>query len=76
MIFFFFFNKRRKCNSHFEVQLIKRTKRKNKHVLTTMSSPYVIFFFEAENVLKEETKKQISQTYFSNNVQRQESVSY
>ena len=41
-----------------------------------MSSPYVIFFFEAENVLKEETKKQISQTYFSNNVQRQESVSY
>ena len=50
------FFKRRKCVSHFEVQRIKRTKQKDKHVLTTMSCPYVILFFEAENVLKEETK--------------------
>ena len=63
MILFIFF-KRRKCNSHFEVQRIKRTKQKNKHVLTKMSSPYVILFFEVENVLKEEMKKQKLQTYF------------
>ena len=50
------FFKRRKCVSHFEVQRIKRTKQKDKHVLTTISCPYVILFFEAENVLKEETK--------------------
>ena len=54
--FIIIFLKRRKCVSHFEVQRIKRTKQKDEHVLTTMSCPYVILFFKAENVLKEETK--------------------
>ena len=53
---FILFFLKRKCTSHFEVQRIKRTKQKDKHVLTTISCPYVILFFEAKNMLKEETK--------------------
>ena len=53
---FILFYLKGKCRSHFEVQCIKRTKQKDKHVLTTISCPYVILFFEAENVLKEEMK--------------------
>ena len=53
---FIIFFLKEKIRSHFEVQRIKRTKQEDKHVLTTMSCPYVILFFEAENMLKEETK--------------------
>ena len=40
------------------------TYQKNKKKKKKTCSPYVIIFFEAENMLKEEMKKQKLQTYF------------
>ena len=41
-----------------------KKKKKKKQTNKQTCSPYVILFFEAENVLKEEMKKQKLQTYF------------
>ena len=55
--FIIFLKKRRKCDSIFEVQHIKRTKQKKQTCSHKNVKCLMWFsFIEAENVLKEETK--------------------
>ena len=58
---FIIFFKKQKMQFPFWGPMYQKNKTKKKK---QTCSPYVILFFEAENVLKEEMKKQKLQTYF------------
>ena len=64
MGFYYFFKKGENAIPILRSNVSKEQKKKKKKTNKQTCSPYVILFFEAENMLKEEMKKQKLQTYF------------